>query len=618
MLEILSDVPLPLNSPPLACCCPCLPKVPLVKKNYNRLKAAVFQTALVRPILIFIASVLWTDGSYTPGQISLANAYLYLTIMTTISTLIGMYGLVIVFRISRQHLKQHHLAAKFISIQLVLIFSNLQGSVLELLTTKNILQCVAPFSSKTRGLELHHLLLVMESFILGVLLHHYYRKEALHNHPQIENFSPTPSKYSQTPNFRKDDAAILKKDVFIFPDKIAIGNNHHAPKTKDRDYLNEEQPFNLEAKIICNPEYNDSLRRTSENVPDTTQVNKNIFKGLLKPARKLTLVSVLMSQQHKEQLIRAARRRITEPSHQNGQMIGLPRYVDPPVNNSASQQNGFNEEENYYAQNLNNNNNHIDYYNHDMEKEFYELADNDMTPNNWNFIRHIPNISLPEETSIPSLPPLYSYSTFSYSDHECDVNASPKSLKHKRPKSISIASLFSSISIESNETATKFDTNNFSKIFRNNQIDPNNKDLNQFPNLTDDVIKNRGSSLDNPLLTNSSCSSYTEHDTPPLKIYHNCNDKDEVNPGFNTYHLYEGCDRFSRLENSKYRFKKKIQRDSRRIEKRTRSLKTFKSLPRMKYFTCLRPRCTKDDDNHTKLVDNSTQCNIDFSGNDIE
>jgi hypothetical protein len=42
----------------------------LVRKVYMRLHLLVLQVAIIRPLLMFIAAVLWADGNYTPGLVS--------------------------------------------------------------------------------------------------------------------------------------------------------------------------------------------------------------------------------------------------------------------------------------------------------------------------------------------------------------------------------------------------------------------------------------------------------------------------------------------------------------------------------------------------------------------
>ncbi|ESP05532.1 hypothetical protein LOTGIDRAFT_228076 [Lottia gigantea] len=54
-----------LRSPPLACCCCCCPSVEPTKQNLVRMQYLVLQCAMVKPPLMFIATILWTENLYS-------------------------------------------------------------------------------------------------------------------------------------------------------------------------------------------------------------------------------------------------------------------------------------------------------------------------------------------------------------------------------------------------------------------------------------------------------------------------------------------------------------------------------------------------------------------------
>ena len=47
------------------CCC----FVVIIRRLFYRLELLVMQVAFVRPMLMFIAAVLWANGSYSPGVV---------------------------------------------------------------------------------------------------------------------------------------------------------------------------------------------------------------------------------------------------------------------------------------------------------------------------------------------------------------------------------------------------------------------------------------------------------------------------------------------------------------------------------------------------------------------
>ena len=45
--------------------------VVVFREKYRRLLVMVYQVTVIRPLLAFIAAVLWVDGQYVPGRVSI-------------------------------------------------------------------------------------------------------------------------------------------------------------------------------------------------------------------------------------------------------------------------------------------------------------------------------------------------------------------------------------------------------------------------------------------------------------------------------------------------------------------------------------------------------------------
>ncbi|PVD22704.1 hypothetical protein C0Q70_15960 [Pomacea canaliculata] len=93
-----------------------------------------------------------------------------------------MYGLLVLFQSVRIFLKRHSIAQKFMVLQLVLIFHNLQGFIFETLAKKNIPSSNGCLSSTVRSKALQHMILVAEMFLLAFMARILYRK------PHTEEF----------------------------------------------------------------------------------------------------------------------------------------------------------------------------------------------------------------------------------------------------------------------------------------------------------------------------------------------------------------------------------------------------------------------------------------------
>ncbi|WAR22860.1 OSTA-like protein [Mya arenaria] len=95
--------------------------------------------------------------------------------MSTVSTLLSMYGLVVIFRASRTHLSHFSLVLKFVPLQAMLIFDVIQTLVFNVLANNDIPECVGQLGPRVRGTNFNNLLLVLESFLLCLLARRGYR-----------------------------------------------------------------------------------------------------------------------------------------------------------------------------------------------------------------------------------------------------------------------------------------------------------------------------------------------------------------------------------------------------------------------------------------------------------
>ncbi|XP_067677899.1 organic solute transporter subunit alpha-like [Haliotis asinina] len=176
LINHMSGETINLRSPPVACCCCCCPKIVVNKKNLFRIKMCVLQFALLRPILVLLSAVLWTDNKYVKGKMAPNQAALYLNVFNAVSTLTAMYGLILIFRASRKHLKELFIGPKFICMQLVLVFTNLQSFVFSTLANNNLPSCTQLLSSAARGDVWNHLIVIVEMFLLALLARRFYRR----------------------------------------------------------------------------------------------------------------------------------------------------------------------------------------------------------------------------------------------------------------------------------------------------------------------------------------------------------------------------------------------------------------------------------------------------------
>ncbi|XP_060066899.1 organic solute transporter subunit alpha-like [Ylistrum balloti] len=176
MLCEYTDEMISFRTGPLCCCCFCLKSYPFTRRSMTVVKGLVLQVAILRPLLLFILSVLWSDGKYSlQQQTDFTNPASYFNLVNTASTLLAIYGLMITFRATREKLRTYRLTLKFISLQGTLIFMNIQSFITGFLGRAGIPECSNTIGSPVRASRVNHFLLIMEMFLFSLLARFAYR-----------------------------------------------------------------------------------------------------------------------------------------------------------------------------------------------------------------------------------------------------------------------------------------------------------------------------------------------------------------------------------------------------------------------------------------------------------
>ncbi|XP_030854225.1 organic solute transporter subunit alpha [Strongylocentrotus purpuratus] len=176
LLVKLKGTTIPIASPPLLCCCPCLPRPEMNAKNLLRLRRIVLQFVFIRPICNFIALILWADGSYVPGLFTIDSAYVWLTVIALCSTFIALYGVIILMRISKAPLEGYNVQSKFFLVQLVLVLITSQLVIVGCFVLTGLVPCEYPMAALTRGYYYCDLLTVAEMLIFIIFARFFFRK----------------------------------------------------------------------------------------------------------------------------------------------------------------------------------------------------------------------------------------------------------------------------------------------------------------------------------------------------------------------------------------------------------------------------------------------------------
>ncbi|XP_003726249.1 organic solute transporter subunit alpha [Strongylocentrotus purpuratus] len=168
MIITMNGTRFSLARPPLLCLFQCLPKFEMTRRNYRILETCVLQTAIIRPVILFITEVLKIDGSLNENPDVAATTTLILNCITLVSAIFAVSALIVFFSASKNFLKPYRIQIKFLCVQTALILSNVQSVLLIILTRFDVIKCNKPFDTPDRGYQWHCFLLTVESAIMFI------------------------------------------------------------------------------------------------------------------------------------------------------------------------------------------------------------------------------------------------------------------------------------------------------------------------------------------------------------------------------------------------------------------------------------------------------------------
>ncbi|XP_034610906.1 organic solute transporter subunit alpha-like [Trachemys scripta elegans] len=165
-----------ISTGPCCCCCLCLPYVHITRRTLFLLKLGTFQLAFLRPVLMFLSIVLWTNGNYSPFDLTPNGAAIWINCSVGVLTIIALWPIGIMFQQVRVLLNCKKIIPKFALYEFVLILSQLQGAIINILALQGIIPCAPPLASFARGAYMNQQLLIMEMFLITLISRVVYRK----------------------------------------------------------------------------------------------------------------------------------------------------------------------------------------------------------------------------------------------------------------------------------------------------------------------------------------------------------------------------------------------------------------------------------------------------------
>ncbi|KAG6498930.1 hypothetical protein ZIOFF_038683 [Zingiber officinale] len=247
----------------------CFPPIPLDGRFIRRCKQGCLQFVILKPILVVITFILYAKGKYEDGNFSVDRAYLYITVIYTVSYSIALYALVLFYVSCRDLLHPFNPVPKFIIIKSVVFLTYWQGVLVFLAAKSEFIK------SAEEAADLQNFVLCVEMLVAAV--GHFYafpykeyaganiggssgfRGNLFHAlkfndfyHDTVHQFAPTYHEYVLYNNAESDEGAKKYRLRTFVPTGQEMDNvrkNKHPEKLEDIE-LSSISTSNLASPVI--------------------------------------------------------------------------------------------------------------------------------------------------------------------------------------------------------------------------------------------------------------------------------------------------------------------------------------------------------------------------------
>ncbi|XP_042355654.1 organic solute transporter subunit alpha-like [Plectropomus leopardus] len=204
-LKRFSGKPFMIRTGPCCCCCICLPRVPMSRRMLFILKIGALQYAILKTVLSVLSIILWTNGNFDPADLEITGTAIWIGPFIGVLTLTSLWPVAIIFMNTNSFLRSLKIVPKYAMYQLVLVLSQLQTSIINILALDGTIACSPPFSSQARASMLSQQMMIMEMFIITLVTRNFYRR----------TYDPLPSEAHDNDQNAKAtlQAALVEHDV---------------------------------------------------------------------------------------------------------------------------------------------------------------------------------------------------------------------------------------------------------------------------------------------------------------------------------------------------------------------------------------------------------------------
>lgn len=175
-LKRFSGQPFKISTGPCCCCCVCLPRVPMSRRMLFWMKLGSLQYAILKTVLSVLSIILWTNGNFDLSDLEITGTAIWINPFIGVLTITSLWPVGIMFMNINSLLRHLRMVPKYALYQLVLVLSQLQTSIINILALDGTIACSPPFSSQARGSMLSQQMMIMEMFIITLVTRSLYRR----------------------------------------------------------------------------------------------------------------------------------------------------------------------------------------------------------------------------------------------------------------------------------------------------------------------------------------------------------------------------------------------------------------------------------------------------------
>ncbi|XP_061595550.1 organic solute transporter subunit alpha-like [Cololabis saira] len=165
-----------LNTGPCCCYCACLPRVPMSRRLLFLLRLGALQYAILKTVFSVFSIILWTNGSFDLSDLEITGAAIWINPFVGVLIITSLWPVGIIFMNTNSFLRGVSIIPKYAIYQLILVLSQLQTSIINILALDGTIACAPPFSSQARGSMLSQQMMIMEMFIISLISRYLYRR----------------------------------------------------------------------------------------------------------------------------------------------------------------------------------------------------------------------------------------------------------------------------------------------------------------------------------------------------------------------------------------------------------------------------------------------------------